>query len=171
MLIYFVVLTIVGAFFAVNLALAVLYLHFTQSQAEIEIEKEQEAGKRISRHASAIVSNIPSFDTVPPSPTWWWRYRKACNRIQASAWFEGLTMVLISLNTVSMASEHHGMSDIHVKVRLASWLLRLVPLCQSQSLHMFCSLVRSTGPLPSSGMSVELVMTLWLLDRVHDAVQ
>jgi hypothetical protein len=117
--IYFVVLIIFGAFFAVNLALAVLYLHFTQAQAEVEIAREEEARKR--KMTSKMSSSKAAADDREPSliTGQWNGVRNVCHQIQASPYFEGLTMMLIVLNTIVMASSYDSMSAPHVKVRIS----------------------------------------------------
>lgn len=121
MWIYFVVLTIFGAFFAVNLALAVLYLHFTQAQVEIEVEKE-EAAATLSRIGG--LKDPPVLETkhsVPLSARFGCSAKlfKLCKRIQQSTYFDGLTTSLILINTIVMASEYSGMSKVHIEV----WIL------------------------------------------------
>jgi hypothetical protein len=119
--IYFVVLVIIGAFFAVNLALAVLYLHFTQFQAELAVEQEQAAAhKRISMAPSAAERTSFLEDGVSSQAlTCQHQFRRICFRIQQNWYFEGLTIVLITLNTITMASVHHGMSNRQIQVRFA----------------------------------------------------
>lgn len=149
--VYFVVLIIFGAFFAVNLALAVLYLQFTHSQLEVEVEKEDaaraaeaaEAARRAATaHAGFTNRVVRSQASVAPSKASSLRARmqtsillrflgwmqRICKNIEAEPKFEALTLCLISLNTVLMASEYHGMQPWHVKVRN----LRLHP---SQTLY------------------------------------
>ena len=107
------VLIIVGAFFAVNLALAVLYLQFTQSQAELEVEKEQERVQQERIHAPSIRASF-----LNPNPDGWWAVlQDRCYDLQDSFWFEFTTMTLIGANTIVMASEYYGMSEAHAKVR------------------------------------------------------
>lgn len=110
--IYFVVLIIVGAFFAVNLALAVLYLQFTQSQAELEVEKEQERVQQERTHAPSIRASL--LNSNPDG--WWAKLQDRCFDLQESFWFEFTTMSLIGANTVVMASEYYGMSNAHLQV-------------------------------------------------------
>lgn len=118
--IYFVVLIIVGAFFAVNLALAVLYLQFTQSQAELEIEKEEQAAALCAAQRDAARDSMaarPSLQRQPSKVTGPYRKIKdLCFNIQGSPYFEVLTLALISINTVIMASEHHEMQEWHSQV-------------------------------------------------------
>jgi Ion transport protein len=111
--VYFVVLIIFGAFFAVNLALAVLYLHFTQAQAEREIAQQEEARKRHTsvKPACSTTTIEPDLPTGP-----WHAVHAVCNNIQANRYFEGLTMFLIIFNTLVMASSHAAMSPFHVQV-------------------------------------------------------
>ena len=117
--IYFVVLIIVGAFFAVNLALAVLYLQFTQSQAELEVEKEQErvhqAQMPVARHSASLHNSNPDG--------WWAVVQDRCFELQQTFWFDATTMFLIAGNTIVMASEYHGMSDAHSRVLPLSCLV------------------------------------------------
>ena len=137
--IYFVVLIIFGSFFAVNLALAVLYLQFTHSQLEVEVEKEDaaraaEAAEEARRAATAVAGfnsrAVRSQASVSPSlassfhkrmkesycMAFLGKIQSICKRIEAEPKFEALTLCLISLNTVLMASEYHGMQEWHVKV-------------------------------------------------------
>jgi hypothetical protein len=140
-----VVLIIVGAFFTVNLALAVLYLQFTHSQLEIEVEREDAeqaalvaaAAAKAARAVSAAVSSpskvirhIASFTLAPSrmpddnTPGCLWGSIKrimhllqhACKAIEKEPNFEILTLCLISLNTAIMASEYHRMAGWHSKV-------------------------------------------------------
>lgn len=125
--IYFVVLIIVGAFFAVNLALAVLYLQFTQSQAELEIEREEQAAAISAARRNAVQDSTqlqPSTKRQKSKISGHYRRVKdICFRIQASSYFEVLTLALISVNTVIMASEHHNMQEWHSQV--CFWLLNM----------------------------------------------
>lgn len=124
--IYFVVLIVLGSFFAVNLALAVLYLQFTESTQMLEASAKQEQRRtraRSSIAATAVAaarteskrSRVPAcFGTV------WSKVSGVCFRVQAHPWFEGATMFLIIFNTLVMASEYHGMADWHRNVRSPS---------------------------------------------------
>ena len=136
--IYFVVLIILGSFFAVNLALAVLYLQFTHSQLELEVEREDaaraaEAAEEARRAATAVAGNsrtgrsqasaLPSLassfnKTIKKSYLMMFlgAVQRICKRTEAEPKFEALTLCLISLNTVLMASEYHGMQEWHIRV-------------------------------------------------------
>lgn len=118
--IYFVVLIVVGSFFAVNLALAVLYLQFTQSQAELEIEREEQAVALSAAQRNATPdprSGHRSLERQPSRvPGTFQRVKDTFYCIQANPSFEVLTLTLISINTVIMASEHHEMQSWHTKV-------------------------------------------------------
>eukprot|EP00892_Ulva_mutabilis_P001295 jgi/Ulvmu1/11166/UM072_0002.1 len=115
--VYFVVLIIVGAFFAVNLALAVLYLQFTQSQAELEIEREEQAAaisaaqQKATQDPLAAPKSLRRQQSKLTGSFLW--LKRLCYRIQANPYFEVLTLTLISINTVVMASEHHEMQPWH----------------------------------------------------------
>jgi hypothetical protein len=111
--IYFVVLIILGAFFAVNLALAVLYLQFTQSQAELEVEKEQE--QLLQQQRSKAPSSRASLLNSNPDG-WVAKLQDRCYNLQDSFWFEFTTMFLIGANTIVMASEYDGMTPAHAQV-------------------------------------------------------
>lgn len=113
--VYFVVLIIFGSFFAVNLALAVLYLQFTQAQADLELAHEE-----AERHSAPPGEALQASTDAPPRDvpvTRWRALRRACFHIQASPYCEGVTLTLIILNTLVMASSYASMSRLHVKVR------------------------------------------------------
>mmetsp|Transcript_58372 Transcript_58372/g.186072 ORF Transcript_58372/g.186072 Transcript_58372/m.186072 type:complete len:1616 (+) Transcript_58372:485-5332(+) len=97
---YFVFMIIFGSFFAVNLALAVLYLYFTDTSDE-EVEDEGEDGEG-EKAEDAEDANVPV--TKPRS-----KIQAICFAIQADMRFENFTMALIILNTIAMACEHHNM--------------------------------------------------------------
>lgn len=142
MWVYFVVLITLGAFFAVNLALAVLYLQFTHSQLELEVEREDaaraaEAAEEARRAATAVAgfanrvksqvnlnqSERSSFHDLSQSSqimAFLYKIQKLCKKIEAEPKFEALTLCLICLNTVLMASEYHGMQPWHIKVIVLS---------------------------------------------------
>lgn len=118
--IYFVVLIIFGAFFAVNLALAVLYLQFTQSQAELEIEREEQEAAINAAKCNAAPTPVAVQASLKQQPSnvagmFAW-VKNVCFSIQASPYFEVLTLTLISINTAIMASEHHEMQAWHSQV-------------------------------------------------------
>lgn len=125
--IYFVVLIIFGAFFAVNLALAVLYLQFTQSQAELEIEREEQAAAMCAAKRDAAPNPMAVQTSLQRQPSnlagSFARVKEFCFGIQASPYFEVLTLTLISINTVIMASEHHEMQDWHSQVCVMTLVL------------------------------------------------
>jgi hypothetical protein len=114
--IYFVVLIILTSFFAVNLALAVLYLQFTQSQAELEVEREGDAaaapaGLPIEDAAMMARRELDSERRGIRA-----RLQRLCFWIQESRWSDGTTMLVIACNTLLMSSEHYTMSNTHAKV-------------------------------------------------------
>ncbi|EEH58460.1 voltage-gated ion channel superfamily [Micromonas pusilla CCMP1545] len=97
--VYFVSLIIIGSFFAVNLALAVLYVQFT-SEADIEsLHPDKDKDKK---------GDAVEYDEFVPIKSGN-RIVRACYAISISPRFEQLTIALICVNTVVMASEHNGM--------------------------------------------------------------
>jgi len=102
--IYFVIMIIFGSFFAVNLALAVLYVYFTgetESSAEEaeELTNKEQAAQQAKKEASA--------DEVPVTSSY--KVVQLCHKIAMMPSFEMTTMGLIVLNTVVMASDHNTM--------------------------------------------------------------
>eukprot|EP00210_Caulerpa_lentillifera_P004014 g3829.t1 len=102
--VYFFILIITGSLFAVNLALAVLYLHFTNSESKSE---DEEVSSGCSMR-STIGSSSDSHSLELPFEDKNW-LRKQCTKIRQSEVVESLTMFLIVFNVVVMAAEHHGM--------------------------------------------------------------
>ena len=118
--IYFVVLIILASFFAVNLALAVLYLQFTQSQAELEVEQEDQAfGNPQATVADTAISDSKAISRPDASEGSWAWARLMCYHVQGSRWFDVVTMCVIAANTIVMASEHYTMAPEHAMVRLS----------------------------------------------------
>lgn len=106
--IYFTVLIIFGSFFAVNLALAVLYLHFTNpcgpgdNSSQDETDTESEESIERSKSSESLGQHIERMKKS--------KLERLCYRVQKHPYFEGLTMAFIIINTVVMASESHGMA-------------------------------------------------------------
>jgi len=114
--IYFVIMIVFGSFFAVNLALAVLYLYFTDSSGSGDPEEAggEEGGKAEPAADDAVVAAEVTKDAdgneVPvTSPRGDSALVKVCYDIATSQTFEMATMALIVLNTVLMASEYYNM--------------------------------------------------------------
>ena len=94
--IYFVAMIIFGSFFAVNLALAVLYLFFTEedpADAEEEGEEAPAVEEKAADAGPVVDSNNPVI--------------RLCQFLSYSARFDALTMSLIIVNTIVMAAEHY----------------------------------------------------------------
>ena len=128
--IYFVVLIVFGSFFAVNLALAVLTLHFTET-ATGEREEEEEDFSMMNEPSDKLAAGATAADGLPPPRTSRCStmekeadFRKDmadrarhsnsklvdfCYNVQRALWFEYLTMGLILLNTIIMSLEYDGM--------------------------------------------------------------
>jgi len=125
--IYFTIMIVFGSFFAVNLALAVLYLYFTTSADDPEEESSEEEkdaeGKPEGKAEGAALGGAEAADggadgDVPvTSPRSDGPIVRFCFYLANASWFEILTMSLIIFNTVIMASEYHSMpklmSDIY----------------------------------------------------------
>jgi hypothetical protein len=155
--IYFVVLIIFGSFFAVNLALAVLYFQFTHSQKELEAQREDAAlaaeAAEASRKKAKAVAGCPSRVVRPRlsvqpqlissfqqrmqasklmSGCLW--IQQVCQKAAQEPKFEAFTLCLICLDTVLMASEYHGMHPWHTKVRWLPVTALFMPISISYTL-------------------------------------
>lgn len=100
---YFIVLVVFGSFFAVNLALAVLYLHFIKSGDSPDDGDTNHAttnGVATDRNGETDESNC-----VPVESSRLKRIHQVFYAVSIDARFEGLTMGLILLNTAIMAAE------------------------------------------------------------------
>mmetsp|Transcript_3541 Transcript_3541/g.12709 ORF Transcript_3541/g.12709 Transcript_3541/m.12709 type:complete len:1714 (-) Transcript_3541:989-6130(-) len=113
--IYFVIMIIFGSFFAVNLALAVLYLYFTDSSGSDE-DDEEEDDKADEKDKSESDNKTADDEDTQPVAVTSPRLEKPIVRlfynISVSQTFEIVTMCLIIINTVLMASEHHKMPSL-----------------------------------------------------------
>eukprot|EP00803_Ostreobium_quekettii_P004183 evm.model.scf_87.8 EVM.evm.TU.scf_87.8 scf_87:120717-129538(-) len=109
--IYFVVLIVFGSFFAVNLALAVLYLYFTNSDADEQYGPD--AAPRSLAHMDPQNSFFMDDLTCHVPVRQRSRLSRLCWRLQRHPAFEATTMILIVINTIVMASEYHGMTAQH----------------------------------------------------------
>lgn len=106
--VYFTVLIVFGSFFAVNLALAVLYLHFTNpgGPGDLAVENETDSVSEEATERSMSGESLgQQFDRLKKS-----KLETFCYTVQKHPYFEGLTMTFIIINTVIMASESHGMA-------------------------------------------------------------
>lgn len=105
---YFVLMIIFGSFFAVNLALAVLYVYFTDSagpeEEEAEPEEEDDAPRKTEEEKEAEGNIVPV--TSPRTSN---KFVKLCYDISLSPFFDNFTMGLICLNTLVMSSEFNTM--------------------------------------------------------------
>ena len=93
---YFVVLIVFGSFFAVNLALAVLFVYFTSAGTDGEDPDEEKELPLPTQDGEVAVTHKNAL-------------QKVCFNIASSTRFEQLTIGLIILNTVVMASDHNRM--------------------------------------------------------------
>mmetsp|Transcript_6417 Transcript_6417/g.22602 ORF Transcript_6417/g.22602 Transcript_6417/m.22602 type:complete len:1664 (+) Transcript_6417:339-5330(+) len=130
--IYFVIMIIFGSFFAVNLALAVLYVYFTNSDEEEDEDPEatREEGGEAGDAAAAAPAAKDKTDAqekpadatketegtpVPVQSSN--KFVQICQDLSFSPKFEALTMFLIIFNTVIMSSVHYPtpqtMSDVY----------------------------------------------------------
>ena len=93
---YFVVLIVFGSFFAVNLALAVLYVYFTGAGEEGRDGDEEKELPIPTQEGEVAVTHRNAL-------------QKMCFKIASSQRFEQVTIGLIILNTAVMASDHNRM--------------------------------------------------------------
>jgi hypothetical protein len=93
---YFVVLIVFGSFFAVNLALAVLYVYFTGAGEEGRDNDEEKELPIPTQEGEVAVTHRNAL-------------QKMCFKIASSQRFEQVTIGLIILNTAVMASDHNRM--------------------------------------------------------------
>ena len=93
---YFVVLIVFGSFFAVNLALAVLYVYFTGAGEEGRDDDEEKELPIPTQEGEVAVTHRNAL-------------QKMCFKIASSQRFEQVTIGLIILNTAVMASDHNRM--------------------------------------------------------------
>jgi len=107
--IYFAILIVFGAFFAVNLLLAVLYVKFTEEGPADNGEGGQGSDSLRDAHQSAEHSEPGEQGEV--AVTTWSNNRLVlfCFKLQAHKYFDLVTMSLIVLNTITMASDYDGM--------------------------------------------------------------
>ena len=106
--IYFVVLIAFCSFFIVNLALAVLVVHFTKEKSSESSESEQSSPKgEVNNEIKIEKEFVDATHEYEPEST----IRKVCYKIQAHQHFETVTIIFIALNTITMAMEREPMSD------------------------------------------------------------
>ena len=110
--VYYVLIIILGSFFAVNLALAVLYVHFVGANAvthDLERRKEQEVAAA-EKAAMIVAGNDAVTDEIPlPGKT---GLVGMMHKLAVSQQFEYLTTAMICINTVAMAAEYNGMPQL-----------------------------------------------------------
>ena len=108
----YVLIIILGSFFAVNLALAVLYVHFVGANAvthDLERRKEQEVAAA-EKAAMIVAGNDAVTDEIPlPGKT---GLVGMMHKLAVSQQFEYLTTAMICINTVAMAAEYNGMPQL-----------------------------------------------------------
>ena len=105
---YFVVMIIFGSFFAVNLALAVLYMYFVTGKDDDEEEESNEPPPGPGDLVDTDGDGIPDTALVPPPEN---QFLLMFYKVALAPWFEHLTMALIILNTVVMMCEYHLMPE------------------------------------------------------------
>lgn len=99
--IYFLILIVVGSLFAVNLALAVLYMHFMNTDANQESQTDLDLALfDISSHVSQSIE-VPITSRQ--------RFSMICYKLQKSPIMENVTLFLIVLNVAVMAADRFGM--------------------------------------------------------------
>ena len=129
--VYFIPLILLGAFFVINLFLAVIFDSFYAAQAEQQIEKEKqirsskEAGakERWSRARSgtglkqrlSLISKKAGRPFLSRCHCLKWRV-ECIHKLVTHAWFDRLMLGLIMLNTVVLASYYHDMPVAHEMV-------------------------------------------------------
>ena len=129
--VYFIPLILLGAFFVINLFLAVIFDSFYAAQAEQQIEKEKqielqkEAGvkERWSKARSGsglkrrFSENAKKSGRSLLSRCHCLKWRVECiHTLVTHAWFDRLMLSLIMLNTVVLASYYHDMPVAHEMV-------------------------------------------------------
>eukprot|EP00793_Prasinoderma_coloniale_P003769 PRCOL_00003146-RA len=109
--IYFLFLIIVGSFYAINLALAVLYLYFTRRDDDEEAESAQDnAGdKKVTSDAKAFDNGGRMPGDVPVQSSS--KLVRTCQSIVEHESFMYVIVALIVINTIVMAAEFDGMPD------------------------------------------------------------
>ena len=110
--IYFVFLIVVGSFYAINLALAVLYLYFTRRDDDEEAESAQDdAGdKKVTSDAKAFDNGGHMPGDVPVQSSS--KLVRTCQSIVEHESFMYVIVALIVINTIVMAAEFDGMPDV-----------------------------------------------------------
>ena len=121
--IYFLVLIIFGSFYAINLALAVLYLYFTQDDdAGGEQEKLAELAEAVQKDKALIAHEDGEKSAnggrehgheVPVQTAS--GLVRGCQALIETKTFEFSIIALIIINTIVMAAEFDGMSDATVE--------------------------------------------------------
>ena len=118
--IYFVVMIVFGSFFAVNLALAVLYLYFTDDEATGATLGQDEGTSPVAKVAAADAGTDSDEGKVDSRPMW----KQRMYSLALDSRFEALTMGLIIFNTIVMAAEHHPSPDWLVDAsEVINWVL------------------------------------------------
>ena len=134
-LVFWVLLLMVGTFFVIELAAAVIFTSYVRTSSLLE--KVQDGGKVValrSEDTAAKVMRKASIAIISPE-----EFRQEPGRgKRISAWikafveseiFQNSVTVAIVLNTVAMAMEYHGMSPTYAKV---------LQLCNFVFLILFC---------------------------------
>eukprot|EP00899_Mesostigma_viride_P019380 jgi/Mesvir1/27443/Mv07229-RA.2 len=114
---YFVVLIIFGSFFAVNLALAVLYMHFTDTatashEASAAAAEEKRDTARAARKAMKAAGMNQSLRGSTPVPVTHHHnpISRTCRHVTQSRAFTYVMLFLILVNTAVMAMQYYGQS-------------------------------------------------------------
>ena len=109
--IYFYILIVIGAFFMIKLTVAAIFVKFDKST------KEQRS------RLVLIIPKKPKANWKPQEPEscrgfryYWYRLRTLCYKLIATEWFGKITIILIVINTVVMASQYYGMTSTHQKI-------------------------------------------------------
>mmetsp|Transcript_3119 Transcript_3119/g.7221 ORF Transcript_3119/g.7221 Transcript_3119/m.7221 type:complete len:1718 (+) Transcript_3119:685-5838(+) len=103
--VFFVLMIVFGSFFAVNLALAVLYVYFTGANDGDDDDDDTVAAKLAAEEKAK--ADLLNPDDVPVTSNN--KLVVLCYKVAMSKPFENVTMGLICLNTVVMAAEFNTM--------------------------------------------------------------
>ena len=114
--VYFVIMIAFCSLFTVNLALAVLYVHFMKQKSEEDearqimealVDKKKSKSKRLSKSDNQVIVHTNTH-----------AIKRVCYKLQASPKFEMLTVFFIIANTVVMACEIHPLDDTYEQTSL-----------------------------------------------------
>eukprot|EP00602_Paraphysomonas_sp_CaronLab_P008605 CAMPEP_0185034492 /NCGR_PEP_ID=MMETSP1103-20130426/24443_1 /TAXON_ID=36769 /ORGANISM="Paraphysomonas bandaiensis, Strain Caron Lab Isolate" /LENGTH=1644 /DNA_ID=CAMNT_0027571169 /DNA_START=197 /DNA_END=5132 /DNA_ORIENTATION=+ len=99
----FIILVLFGAFFVLNLLLAVLEDNFTQTKSDVKAAKTGEALLK------KVIDRVFPYD-IPLSDEWMERRSQLRSFVESST-FSSTVIGLIILNTISLALDHYPIND------------------------------------------------------------